>query len=79
MYDWRVDFCYGKYEIWINTMDEFLECNFVQWTKDYPAEWGNDMGYLMHYSNEAFGKNDDSELVTIDDIINHICRLVLVR
>ena len=72
MYEGRADFCYGEFEIWINTLNEFLECDFIQWTRDYAGVWGNESGYLMHYSNEAFSKSDDKELLTIDDIIFHI-------
>ena len=72
MYEGRADFCYGAFEIWINTLNEFLECDFIQWTRDYAGVWENESGYLMHYSNEAFGKSDDDELLTIDDIIFHI-------
>ena len=52
-------------------LNEFLECDFVQWARDYAGVWENESGYLMFDSNEAFGK-DDNEKLTVDDIIFHI-------
>jgi hypothetical protein len=81
LYTERVDYCCNPLLgfdcnndncIWVSTLNAFLECDFVQWVKDFTGIWDNDKGYLMYCSNEAFGKSDHNELVTIDDIIIHI-------
>ena len=62
------------FHAWVNALNEYLEVNFTEWAKENPEIWGNEDGWYMFSSINAFDKGA-GDVLSHDDIIVFLRRV----
>ena len=63
-----------SFQKWGDALNEYLKVNFRKWAQVNPEIWGNEDGWYMFSSINAFGKGNGGVL-TYDDIIVFLRRV----
>jgi hypothetical protein len=62
-----------SFQRWGDALNEYLDINFRKWAQDNPEIWGNENGWYVFSSINAFG--DIGGVLTYDDIIVFLRRV----